>query len=107
MWSLPPRLRSGDSEPLPLIESKLRSLDVYSAWRLLPDWQVGIVRVESEQQLDKVVALVSRTAVDRVGVSAQFNDLREAPQALHFRCPRDALRSGHSRRCGARRWPVP
>jgi sugar diacid utilization regulator len=75
---------SGGSEPLPVIESKLRSLDVYSAWQLLPDWQVGIVHVASEQQLDKVVALVSRTAVDRVGVSARFNDLRETPQALHF-----------------------
>jgi PucR C-terminal helix-turn-helix domain/GAF domain/GGDEF-like domain len=74
----------GDSEPLPLIEPKLRSLDVYSAWRLLPDWQVGIVHLAYEQQLDRVVALVSRTAVGRVGVSAQFNDLREAPQALHF-----------------------
>ena len=72
------------SEPLPGIESKLRSLDVYSAWRLLPDWQVGIMQVTSEQQLDKVVALLSRTAVDRVGVSARFNDLRDTPQALHF-----------------------
>ena len=74
----------GDSEPLPLIEPKLRSLDVYSAWRLLPDWQIGIVHLASEQQLDRVVALVSRTAVGRVGVSAKFDDLREAPQALHF-----------------------
>ena len=74
----------GDSEPLPLIEPKLRSLDVYSAWRLLPDWQVGIVHLASEQQLDRVVALVSRTAVGRVGVSAKFDDLREVPQALHF-----------------------
>jgi len=75
---------SADSEPLPLIEPKLRSLDVYSAWRLLPDWQVGIVHLASEQQLDRVVALVSRTAVGRVGVSAKFDDLREVPQALHF-----------------------
>jgi hypothetical protein len=75
---------SPGSEQLAVIESKLRSLDVYSAWRLLPDWQVGIVHVASEQQLDKAVSLVSRTTVDRVGVSAQFNDLRETPQALHF-----------------------
>ena len=75
---------SRGSEPLPVIESKLRSLDVYSAWRLLPDWQVGIAHVTSGQQLDKVVALVSRMALDRVGVSARFNDLRETPQALHF-----------------------
>jgi PucR C-terminal helix-turn-helix domain/GGDEF-like domain/GAF domain len=77
-------VRPGASEPLPLIEPKLRSLDVYSAWRLLPDWQVGIVHLASGQQLDKIVALVSRTALGRVGVSAQFNDLRETPQALHF-----------------------
>jgi hypothetical protein len=75
---------AGGPEPLRVIESKLRSLDVYSAWRLLPDWQVGIVHVASELQLDKVVALVSRTAVHRVGVSARFSDLRETPQALHF-----------------------
>jgi sugar diacid utilization regulator len=76
--------RSDGGEPLTAIESKLRSLDVYSAWRLLPDWQVGVVHVNSEQQLDKVVGLVSRTAVDRVGISARFTDLRDTPQALHF-----------------------
>jgi|SRR5271166_2773084 len=75
---------SRGSDPLPVIESKLRSFDVHSAWRLLPDWQVGIVHVTSDLQLDKVVALVSRTALDRVGVSARFNDLRDTPQALHF-----------------------
>jgi hypothetical protein len=87
-------VRSGCTEPLPLIESKLRSLDVYSAWRLLPDWHVGIVHLTSERLFDKLVALLSRSAIDRVGVSARFNDLRETPQALHFakvtlRGPRD------------------
>jgi PucR C-terminal helix-turn-helix domain/GGDEF-like domain len=71
-------------EPLTKIESKLRSLDVYSAWQVVPDWQVGIVCVKSGEEFDKVVALLSRTAVDRVGVSARFDDLRDAPQALHF-----------------------
>jgi PucR C-terminal helix-turn-helix domain/GAF domain/GGDEF-like domain len=77
-------VRPDGVEPLPTIESKLRSLDVYSAWQLQPDWQVGIVHVKSEQQLDKIVALVSRTTVDRVGISARFDDLRETAQALHF-----------------------
>jgi PucR C-terminal helix-turn-helix domain/GGDEF-like domain/GAF domain len=77
-------VRFRDREPLPIIEAKLRSLDVYSAWRLQPDWQVGIVHVGGEGQLDKVVALVSRTAVERVGVSAPFHDLCDARQALHF-----------------------
>jgi sugar diacid utilization regulator len=70
-------------EPLPEIESKLRSLDIFSAWRRLPDSQVGIVHVNSDQKLDVVVALMSRTTTVRVGVSAAFGDLRDTPQALH------------------------
>jgi sugar diacid utilization regulator len=70
-------------EPLREIESKLRSLDVFSAWRLLPDVQVGIVHVKSTQKFDVVVALMSRTTTARVGVSATFGDLRDTPRALH------------------------
>jgi sugar diacid utilization regulator len=70
-------------EPLCDIESKLRSLDIFSAWRLLPDVQVGIVHVTSSQKLDRVVALMSRLTTARVGVSAAFEDLRDTPQALH------------------------
>jgi sugar diacid utilization regulator len=70
-------------EPLPEIESKLRSLDIFSAWRLLPDLQVGIVHVESDRKLNTVVALMSRMTTVRVGVSAAFGDLRDTPRALH------------------------
>jgi sugar diacid utilization regulator len=70
-------------EPLPEIESKLRSLDIFSAWRLLPDVQVGVVHVNSDQKLDVIVALLSRTTTARVGVSAAFGDLRDTRQALH------------------------
>jgi sugar diacid utilization regulator len=71
-------------EPLPEIESKLRSLDIFSAWRLLPDLQVGIVHVKSDHKLDSVVALMSRITTARVGVSAAFKDLRDTPRALHL-----------------------
>jgi sugar diacid utilization regulator len=70
-------------EPLREIESKLRSLDIFSAWQLLPDVQVGVVHVKSDQQLDTVVALLSRVSTARVGVSAVFGDLRDIPRALH------------------------
>ena len=72
------------SEALPEIESKLRSRDVYSAWRLQPDLQVGIVHVKSERRLDEILGLVSRLATNRVGVSARFDDLHDTPHALHF-----------------------
>jgi len=73
---------AGD-EPLPEIESKLCSLDIPSAWRLLPDLQVGVARVTSDEKLGAVIALMSRMATARVGVSAPFEDLRETPTALH------------------------
>ena len=74
---------SGADEPLREIESKLRSLDISSVWRLLPDLQVGIVHVTSDQQIDMIVALVARMTTARVGVSAAFEDLRDTPRALH------------------------
>lgn len=48
------------TEALTDIEPKLRSIDVYSAWRLLPDVHVGILHVASDERFDKIVALVSR-----------------------------------------------
>jgi PucR C-terminal helix-turn-helix domain/GGDEF-like domain len=71
-------------EALPEIESKLRSLDVFSAWRLLPDLHVGIAHITSEHHLDRVLGLLTRMATHRVGVSAPFDDLRDTPLGLHF-----------------------
>jgi sugar diacid utilization regulator len=71
------------AEPLHEIESKLRSLDIFSVWRLLPDLQVGIVHLDSDQKLDVVIGLVSRMTRVRVGVSAAFGDLRGTRRALH------------------------
>src|SRR5271169_3717102 len=70
-------------ESLREIESKLRSLDIFSVWQLLPDVQVGVVHVKSDQKHDMVVALLSRVTTARVGVSAVFGDLRDTPRALH------------------------
>ena len=78
------------AEALPGIECKLASLDVHSAWRLLPDLQIGIAHVKSGDKFDEVVALVCRIAANRVGVSARFDDLRDTPHALH--CAKVTLR---------------
>jgi hypothetical protein len=78
------------TEALPDIESKLASLDVHSAWRLLPDVQLGIAHVKSDHKFDEVVGLLCRMAADRVGVSARFDDLRDTAHALH--CAKVTLR---------------
>jgi len=46
--------------------------------------QVGILHIASDERFDKILALVSRVAAERVGVSARFGDLRDTPEALHF-----------------------
>jgi hypothetical protein len=83
-------LRAVGTEALPDIESKLASLDVYSAWRVLPDVQIGIAHVKSDRKFDEVVALVRRVAAARVGISARFDELRDTPHALH--CAKVTLR---------------
>jgi hypothetical protein len=46
---------SAGDEPLPDIESKLRSPDIFSAWRRLPDSQVGIVHVNSDENSTRLL----------------------------------------------------
>jgi PucR C-terminal helix-turn-helix domain/GGDEF-like domain/GAF domain len=79
---------------MPEIASMLRSLDVYSAWHMLPDLQVGVVHMKSGQHLDKVLDLLARATAGRIGVSAPFDDLRDAPQAFHV--AKVTLRNGRS-----------
>jgi hypothetical protein len=67
---------------LPDIEAKFRCFDVPSGWQELADVQVGIVHVKTDCHLAAVLALLSRVAIGRVGVSARFGDLRDTARAL-------------------------
>jgi hypothetical protein len=71
-----------ETDAVPDVEPKLRSLDVSSAWRRLPDVQVGIVHVKTDHHVDGALKLVSQLTTGRVGVSARFDDLRDTPRAL-------------------------
>ena len=85
-------------QALPGITAKLRSADIFSAWRLLPDIQIGIAHVSTESKRDAVVELLERQATTRVGVSPPFNDLTDTAQALRY--ARDALNARNSRTGG-------
>jgi PucR C-terminal helix-turn-helix domain/GGDEF-like domain len=85
-------------QALPGITAKLRSADIFSAWRLLPDLQVGIVHVATESKRDMVIELLERQAATRVGVSPPFNDLGDTAQALRY--ARVALNTRSSRTGG-------
>ena len=72
---------------LPAIESKLSARDIRSAWRLLPDLQVGIVHLRgsaTEQSHSTLVEVLRHTASARVGISPPFQELAETSDALRF-----------------------
>jgi hypothetical protein len=71
-------------QALPGITAKLRSADIFSAWRLLPDIQVGIAHVSTESKRGAVIELLKRQATTRVGVSPPFNDLTDTAQSLRY-----------------------
>ena len=71
-------------QALPGISAKLRCLDIFSAWRLLPDIQVGIAQVPSSSTRDAMLELIERQAIKRVGVSPQFHELTNTAQALRY-----------------------
>ena len=85
-------------QALPGITAKLRAADIFSAWRLLPDIQVGIAHVSTESKRDAVVELLERQATTRVGVSPLFNNLTDTAQALRY--ARVALKTRSTRTAG-------
>jgi hypothetical protein len=58
-------------------ENRLRAEDISSAWRLLPDLQVGIVVLPTPRQLSQLAALLTRRATHRVGISPQYQALEQ------------------------------
>jgi hypothetical protein len=69
---------------LPTIENKLSTRDIRSAWRLLPDLQVGIVHLRGPDSLGTLVEVLRQAAAARVGISPPFHELTETIDALRF-----------------------
>jgi hypothetical protein len=72
---------------LPTIENKLSIRDIRSAWRLLPDLQVGIVHLRGPvppDTFDTLVEVLRQAATARVGISPPFHELAETSEALRF-----------------------
>jgi hypothetical protein len=69
---------------LPGIVDILRSTDIYSAWRLLPELQIGIVHVPSDAARSSLIATLRRMSSHGVGVSPQFDALAEIGTALRY-----------------------
>ncbi|MFE0730271.1 PucR family transcriptional regulator [Streptomyces antibioticus] len=71
------------AEPLAGVETTLRRARLPSAWRLLPDQQIGVVALAAPDAESTWLRVLRRSRA-RVGVSPSFDALRDAPQALRF-----------------------
>ncbi|MBJ8346647.1 CdaR family transcriptional regulator [Antrihabitans sp. YC2-6] len=69
---------------LPEIASRLDVHDIRSAWRLLPDLQVGIVSLRRPETLRVLIDTLESVATANVGISSQFDDLADTSEALRF-----------------------
>jgi hypothetical protein len=76
-------VRSVGEVAMPEIAAKLRAVDVSSAWRLLPEAEVGVVAMPRPDVSD-VVRIVGAAAPARVGVSPGYTTLEETPRALYL-----------------------
>jgi hypothetical protein len=70
--------------PLRGIVDILRSSDIYSAWRLLPELQIGIVHLFSDAAHASLIATLRRMSRHGIGVSPQFDALAEIGTALRY-----------------------
>jgi hypothetical protein len=71
-------------QALPGIQNMLRSIDIFSAWRLLPDLHTGIAHIPSDVERGALLELLGRVATTAVGVSPEFDNLADTAQALRY-----------------------
>ncbi|MEV0247024.1 helix-turn-helix domain-containing protein [Nocardia sp. NPDC050712] len=87
-------------DALPGIESALRGAQIISAWRLLPDQQIGVLSLPEHREAQAFRIIRKHRA--RAGVSPSYDALTETPQALHF--ARLALKGLGARASGVARF---
>jgi hypothetical protein len=71
-------------EALPHADTQLRIRGIGSAWRLLPELHVGIIRLPDAGHLSQLTSVLAGTARARVGVSPAYTLLTGTAAALRF-----------------------
>ncbi|MEU5535807.1 helix-turn-helix domain-containing protein [Streptomyces sp. NPDC020362] len=71
-------------EALPGIEPRLPAEQIRSAWRLLPDVQIGVMATRGPGAEDAALRILGGFAASRVGLSPAYRALRDTPRALRL-----------------------
>jgi hypothetical protein len=70
-------------QAVPAAEERLRSVGLASAWRLLPELQIGVIAVPTGR-LAVLVEFLEKSATGRVGISPPYDELDGTGQAVRF-----------------------
>jgi hypothetical protein len=68
----------------PDVEDRLSARGIFSAWRLQPDIEIGILHLGPSTGLDPVLEVLAEYPVTRVGISPFFDDLAGTAGALRY-----------------------
>jgi hypothetical protein len=68
----------------PAVEDRLSARGIFSAWRLQPDIEIGILHLGPSTGLDPVLEVLAEYPVTRVGISPFFDDLAGTAGALRY-----------------------
>jgi PucR C-terminal helix-turn-helix domain/GGDEF-like domain len=75
-------------QALPDVERRLAAAGTRSAWRLLPDLEVGLAELpagpRAPAQLAKLISLLGDYPQTRIGVSPPYDDLQDTPHGLRY-----------------------
>jgi hypothetical protein len=89
------------AEALPGLEDRLRGLDVASAWRSQPGYEVAVLSCGRRRPVEAVTEAVREVVTGRAGISPEYPRLDGTPRAMRF--AHVALESMPDGSAGARR----
>ncbi|WP_436777584.1 PucR family transcriptional regulator [Yinghuangia sp. YIM S09857] len=75
---------TASESPLPGLDSRLRALDVGSAWRAQPGSETGVLCCPRRRPVEQILDAVRAVATGRVGVSPLYDRLDQTSRALRY-----------------------
>ena len=72
------------AEALPGLEDRLGRMDVASAWRYQPDFEIGVLSCGRRRPVEAVVEAVRDVVAVRAGISPAYARLDQTPRAMRF-----------------------
>jgi hypothetical protein len=72
------------AEALPGLEDRLRAMDVASAWRSQPDFEVGVISYGRRRSVGEILETAQSNVTGRAGISPEYGRLDQTPRAMRF-----------------------